>query len=162
MSSGRFSFRAVVSLGALVVAATLAPAQTPSSARLLVLLKGGPPDATWAGGGALAIVDPVTGKEVGRVPTGENAHEVTVSDDGKLAFLTAGVINGTDAGRRRFIYVIDVVARKEVRRVDVGPLSNPHGIQYAGGKVYFTAEGYKAIGRYDPATNQIDWWHGIG
>ncbi len=162
MSSGRFPFRAVVSIGALVVAATLAPAQTPSSARLLVLLKGGPPDATWAGGGALAIVDPMTGKEVGRVPTGENAHEVTVSDDGKLAFLTAGVINGTDAGRRRFIYVIDVAARKEVRRVDVGPLSNPHGIQYAGGKVYFTAEGYKAIGRYDPATNQIDWWHGIG
>ena len=26
----------------------------------------------------------------------------------------------------------------------------------------FTAEGYKAIGRYDPATNRIDWWHGIG
>ena len=162
MSSGRFALRAVVSIGALVVAATLAPAQTPSTARLLVLLKGGPPDATWAGGGALAIVDPMTGKEVGRVLTGENAHEVTVSDDGKLAFLTAGVINGTDAGRRRFIYVIDVAARKEVRRVDVGPLSNPHGIQYAGGKVYFTAEGYKAIGRYDPATNQIDWWHGIG
>jgi YVTN family beta-propeller protein len=145
-----------------VISGTLAAAQTPSPARLLVLLKGGPPDATWAGGGALAIVDPATGKEVGRVPTGENAHEVTVSDDGKLAFLTAGVINGTDAGRRRFIYVIDVAARKELRRVDVGPLSNPHGIKYAGGKVYFTAEGYKAIGRYDPATNQIDWWHGIG
>ena len=28
--------------------------------------------------------------------------------------------------------------------------------------MYFTAEGYKSIGRYDPATNQIDWWHGIG
>jgi len=162
MSSGRTSFRSLVPLGALAVAATLASAQTPSPARLLVLLKGGPPEATWAGGGALAILDPATGKELGRVPTGENAHEITVSDDGKLAFLTAGVINGTDQGRRRFIYVIDVAARKELRRVDVGPLSNPHGIKYAGGKVYFTAEGYKSIGRYDPATNQIDWWHGIG
>ena len=151
-----------MAVGAVLSLAPPAAAQAPSPARLLVLLKGGPPDATWVGGGALAIVDPATGKEVGRVPTGENAHEVTVSDDGKLAFLTAGVINGTDAGRRRFIYVIDVAARKELRRVDVGPLSNPHGIRYAGGKVYFTAEGYKAIGRYDPATNQIDWWHGIG
>ena len=134
MSSGRFPFRAVVSIGALVVAATLAPAQTPSPARLLVLLKGGPPDDSWKGGGALAIVDPASGKELGRVPTGENAHEIAVSDDGKLAFLTAGVIDGTDEGRRRFIYVIDLAARKELRRVDVGPLSNPHGITYAGGK----------------------------
>jgi YVTN family beta-propeller protein len=162
MSPGRILVRYAASLGALVMTATLAAAQSPSPARLLVLLKGGPPEATWAGGGALAIVDPVAGKEVGRVPTGENAHEITVSDDGNLAFLTAGVINGTDAGRRRFIYVIDLAARKELHRVDVGPLSNPHGIKYAGGKVYFTAEGYKAIGRYDPATNQIDWWHGIG
>jgi DNA-binding beta-propeller fold protein YncE len=163
MTAAKTSIRWVVSLGALVVAAALAPAaQTPSRARLLVLLKGGPPDATWAGGGALAIVDPVTGKEVGRVPTGENAHEVTTSADGRLAFLTAGVINGTDKGRRRFIYVIDVVAQKGLRRVDIGPLSNPHGIQFAGGKVYFTAEGYKMIGRYDPVGNQMDWFHGIG
>lgn len=162
MTSARRSLPWVALLGALVMAGTLVQAQAPSAARLLVLLKGGPPDATWKGGGALAIVDPATGKEVGRVPTGENAHEVTASDDGKLAFVTAGVIDGTDKGMRRFIYVIDVAAQKELRRVDIGPLSNPHGIQYAGGKVYFTAEGYKAIGRYDPATNRLDWLLGIG
>ena len=33
---------------------------------------------------------------------------------------------------------------------------------FSGGKVYFTIEGYKSIGRYDPQTNQIDWTLGIG
>ena len=63
MSSGRLPFLSVICLRALVAAAALARAQTPSPARLLVLLKGGLPDATWAGGGALAIVDPMTGRE---------------------------------------------------------------------------------------------------
>ncbi len=37
--------------------------------------------------GSLAIIDPAAMKVVGRVPTGEAPHEVTVSDDGKLAFV---------------------------------------------------------------------------
>ena len=38
----------------------------------------------------------------------------------------------------------------------------PHGIAFADGKVYFTAEVNKLIGRYDPAGNQIDWLLGTG
>ncbi len=33
---------------------------------------------------------------------------------------------------------------------------------YAGGKLYFTAEGYKSIGRYDPVANKVEWMLGIG
>jgi YVTN family beta-propeller protein len=147
MRSKKTPIRCVVLLGALIAAANLAAAQTPSPA-LLVLLKG-------EGHNAMAIVDPVAGKMVGRVAIGERPHEVTVSADGKLAFAT------NTGGGGRTISVIDVAARKEIRRIDLGPLSHPHGIQFAGGKVYFTAEGYKAIGRYDPAGNQIDWFLGI-
>ncbi len=32
----------------------------------------------------------------------------------------------------------------------------------ADGKIYFTVEGSKAIGRYDPATGQVDWVLGLG
>ncbi len=32
----------------------------------------------------------------------------------------------------------------------------------AGGKLYFTAEGAKVVGRYDPATEKIDWVIGTG
>ena len=36
-------------------------------------------------------------------------------------------------------------------------MSRPHGLAVAGGKLYFTAEADKKIGRYDPATDKIDW-----
>ena len=53
--------------------------------------------------------------------------------------------------------MIDLAARKEVRRIDIAPLSRPHGLWFANGALYFTAEADKKIARYDPATNNIDW-----
>lgn len=144
MSSARLSFRWVMSLVALAITATLVTAQTPSPARLLVLLR----DAS-----ALAIVDPVSQKVLGRVPTVKDPHEVTVSSDGKLAFV---------ASPSEGIAVIDLAAQKELRRVNPGDRSAPHDVLFAGGKVYFTAEGFKTIGRYDPAANKVEWMLGIG
>ena len=132
---------------AVAFAVTLTAADTPSSA-LLVLNKEG----------NLAIVDPASGQVVGRVPTGEGPHEVTTSTDGKLAFV--GNYGAQIPGST--LSVIDLVAQKELHRVDLGPLRRPHGIFYAGGKVYFTAEVNKLVARYDPATNQIDWLLGTG
>ena len=129
---------------ALAAAANVAAAQTPPTARLLVLLRNA---------SALAIVDPASGKTLGRVPVGVDPHEVAVTPDGTMAFV---------ASPREGISVIDVVAMKEIRRVDTGTLSAPHDVLYAGGKLYFTAEGFKTIGRYDPAANKIEWMLGIG
>jgi YVTN family beta-propeller protein len=125
-----------------------AAAETPS-ALLLVLNK---EDAS------LAIVDPVARKVLRRVPTGESPHEVAVSSDGKLAF----VANYGSRTPGSTISVIDIQTQKELRRVDLAPLSKPHGIAFADGKVYFTAEANKLIGRYDPAANRIDWMMGTG
>src|SRR5688500_2194080 len=124
----------------LLLAAGLS-AQAPS---LLVLNKN---DAT------LAIVDPASGRTVATVPTGSGPHEVAVADDGRLAFVTnygAGTAGTT-------LSVIDVAARKELRRVDLADLRRPHGIAVVNGKVLFTAEANRAIARYDPAANRIDW-----
>ena len=133
-----------VSLSAIVAALSMASAQTPSPGRLLVLLR----DAS-----ALAIVDPASGTVLGRVPTGRDPHEITASADGRLAFV-ASMVDG--------ISVIDIAAQEEIRRVDPGPGSRTHDVLFAEGKVYFTIEGYKSIGRYDPDTNEIDWTLGIG
>lgn len=129
---------------ALAAAVNVAAAQTASPARLLVLLRNA---------SALAIVDPASGKTLGRVPVGVDPHEVAVTPDGTMAFV---------ASPREGISVIDVAAMKEIRRVDTGTLSAPHDVLYAGGKLYFTAEGFKTIGRYDPAANKIEWMLGIG
>jgi YVTN family beta-propeller protein len=107
--------------------------------------------------GNLAIVDVKTREVLGKVPTGEGPHEVAASTDGKLAFVS----NYGSSMPGSSISVIDVEARKE-KRLDLGSLRRPHGLDYAGGKLYFTAESNKLIGRYDPATNQIDWLLGTG
>jgi YVTN family beta-propeller protein len=106
----------------------------------------------------LAVVDPGSGRVLGRVATGESPHEVAVSSDGRFAF----VANYGSREPGSTISVIDVGERKEVRRVNLGPLRRPHGIAYHDGKVYFTAETNRLIGRYDPASNQIDWLMGTG
>lgn len=136
--------RRVVLLGALAAITTVAVAETPSSA-LLVVNKGED---------SMAIVDPQTRKVVGKVTTAGRPHEVAVSSDGKMAFL-ANMGNNT-------LSVVDLAGQKVVRHVDLGGLTLPHGIHFAGGKVYFTAQGSKAIGRYDPATNKIDLVLGTG
>ena len=146
MSQVKTSLQWVVSLSLAVIVTVLgiAHAQAQSPGRLLVLLR----DAS-----ALAIVDPASGTVLARVPTGRDPHEVTASADGRLAFV-ASMVDG--------ISVIDISAQEEIRRVDPGPGSQTHDVLFAAGKVYFTIEGYKSIGRYDPSTNQIDWTLGIG
>jgi YVTN family beta-propeller protein len=126
----------------------LAPSQTHAPA-LLVVQKAD---------SSLAIVDPTAKKVLGRVPVGQEPHNVTASADGTLAFVASrGPKNGSAS-----ISVIDVAARKELRRVDVGPGSRPHGIVFADGKVYFVLEGYKVVGCFNPSTNRMDWLLGIG
>ena len=129
---------------AILTLAHVAAAQAPSAPRLLVLLRNA---------SALAFVDPASGKVLGRVPVGVDPHEVAVTPDGSMAFV---------ASPREGISVIDVRAMKELRRVNTGALSAPHDVLYAGGKLYFTAEGYKTIGRYDPAADKVEWMLGIG
>lgn len=142
MRSDKNSIWWIFSLAELAIAGTISAAETPSPA-LLVLNKEE---------SSLAIVDPGAGKVAGRVPVGEGPHEVTVSSDGKLAFV--GNYGSQTPGST--ISVVDVVAQKELRRVDLGALRRPHGIFFSDGKVYFTAEVNKLIGRYDPGSNQID------
>ena len=134
-----------------VLAGAGASAQELPSPALLVLHKGE---------NAMAIVDPATGKVLGRVPTGHDPHELAVSPDGKLAFATNYTAPISQGGNS--ISVIDLVARTERHHVELTPLSRPHGLWFADGKLYFTAEGSMAIGRYDPASNKVDWVLGTG
>lgn len=136
---------------ALMVSSTMpAVAQLPSPA-LLVLDKD---DNT------LVIVDPTTNKIVGTAPTGNAPHEVAASSDGQFAYVSNyGPFQPDEPGNS--LSVIDLSTRKETR-VDITPLHRPHGIVYADGKVYFTAELNKAIARLDPQSLKVDWLLGTG
>jgi YVTN family beta-propeller protein len=136
--------RSLVVLLCFVACVVVISAQSRSE-RLLVLNK---EDAT------LAIVDPASGQVLGKVPVGQGPHELVVSTDGKTAFASN---YGTGSAPGHTISMIDIASRKELRRIDVAPLSRPHGLAFANGKLYFTIEADKKIARYDPATDKIDW-----
>jgi len=141
MKMAGHSVRFVLSCLVFFLTVNVAAAQT--SGRLLVLLRNA---------SALAIVEP-SGKVLGRVPVVKDPHEVAVTPDGQTAYV---------ASPSEGISVVDVRAMKEIRRVDTGAGSAPHDVLFLGGKLYFTAEGYKTIGRYDPAANKVEWFLGIG
>ncbi len=105
----------------------------------------------------LAIVDPSNLKVVARLPVGPDPHEVIASSDGTKAYVS---IYGF--GRYHTLNVLDLVAQKPLPDIDTGALAGAHGLAFVGGKVWFTAEGAKAIARFDPATNRIDWIMGTG
>ena len=105
----------------------------------------------------LSIVDPVTLKIIARIPVGEDPHEVVASSDGRTAYVC--IYGG---GSLHEINLIDLVAQKPLRSIDTRPLFGPHDVTFVGGKAWFTAEGSKSIGRYDPATGKLDWSMGTG
>jgi YVTN family beta-propeller protein len=127
----------------------LALCQTPSPA-LLVLEK---EDKT------LAIVNPGTLKVVVRVPAGEDPHEVVVNQDGSRAYISN---YGGFRTPQKTLSIVDLSSQKALPPADLGPLRAPHGLDLVNDKVYFTAEGSKVIGCYDPASNQVEWELGTG
>ena len=134
-------------LAAFLGASTPRPAETPADA-LLVLSK---TDQT------LAIVNPATLQVIARVPVGNDPHEVIASSDGKFAY-----VSNYGSGAYNTLAVVDLVAQKALPSIDLGALRGPHGLTFAGGKVWFTAEAARAIGSYDPATHNVDWIFGTG
>ena len=142
--SNRISFSF---FAALVLAAVLIAQSTPRES-LLILSKS---DHT------LAIVDPGTLKVLTRIPVGNDPHEVIASADGKMAY-----VSNYGGGAFNTLAVVDLIAQKPLPAIDLGALRGPHGLDFAAGRVWFTAEAAKAIGSYDPASNKLDWIFGTG
>jgi len=101
----------------------------------------------------LSFIDPESGRTLGTLPTGSSPHEVEVTADGRTAVVTN--YGGQTAGNS--LTVVDIAARRERARVDLGELRRPHGLAVAGQQVFFTAEDAKQIGRLDAAAGRVDW-----
>ena len=144
----------VMWFAALMMVAALAEAQTPSPALVFVSRNENPE-------GVLGIMDPATGKVIDRVSTGIDPHGLAISADGRFAYVANTNAHNKTQPDGDTISVIDLVARKEIRRVDLGEGARPHDLRVAGGKVFFTAGGFKAVGRYDPVRNKLSYF-GVG
>jgi YVTN family beta-propeller protein len=146
--SARIQIRFCLFLLAVLAFAAAVRAQSTPKESLLILSKH---DHT------IAIVDPATLKVVAKAPVGNDPHEVISSSDGKTAY-----VSNYGSGAFNAVAVIDLVGQKGLASIDLGALRGPHGLDFAGGKLWFTAEAAKAIGSYDPSTQKIDWIFGTG
>jgi len=125
------------------IAASLAHAEETPANALLVLAKHD---------NMLLIVDPASLKVIARIPVGNDPHEVTASADGKTAY-----VSNYGSGAYNTLAVVDLAGQKVMPAIDLGALRGPHGVTFVDGRVWFTAEGAKAIGRYDAANKSVDW-----
>lgn len=140
--------KAILMVACLMIAVSSCKAQSRATGNLLALSK---KDHT------LAIVDPATLKVLAKMPVGSDPHEVIASADGRTAYVS--IYGG---GSLHEIDVIDLVGHKSLAPIETKPFFGPHGITFIAGKLWFTAEGSKAVARYDPATRQFDWAMGTG
>ena len=147
ISDMRLTLSLVILLAGVIGSGFIAAKETPPDA-LLVLSKN---DQT------LAIVDPASLQVIARIPVGHDPHEVIASADGGTAY-----VSNYGSGAYNTLAVVDLVAQKASAPIDLGALRGPHGLAFVGGKTWFTAEAAKAIGRYDPASQKVDWILGTG
>ena len=147
----RLNVGTVLTVLFLALAATPGWAASQRTRELLVVEKGNAE--------RLAIIDPVRLKVLARVPAGGDPHEVIASSDGTRAYVSN---YGGSGSSLHTITVIDLLTRKALPPIDVDPLHSTHGLDFAGGELYFTAETNKVVGRYDPATHRVDWIMGTG
>jgi YVTN family beta-propeller protein len=103
---------------------------------------------------AVEILDGETLKSLARIAVGEAPHEAIVSADGRTAYVTN---YGTKEKAGNSLSIIDLKTLKETKRVDLGDLTRPHGLQEVNGKIYFTAEAVKSVARFDPFSGKVDW-----
>ena len=100
---------------------------------------------------SLSFVEVSTLKEVARTTTGRAPHEVVVTPDGKKAFVS------NYEGPGDTISIVDVPARKELRRIPLGEHRAPHGIAVSrdGKQLYATCERSQTVIEFDVATEKI-------
>ncbi|HLW86096.1 MAG TPA: hypothetical protein VKR60_12835 [Candidatus Sulfotelmatobacter sp.] len=107
---------------------------------------------------ALLLVDPVAKREIARVVVGVNGHEVTLSKDGRLAYVPiySNVAIGEPGTDGNTIDIVDLQTRKLVGSMDMGKPVRPHRAQLGpDGLLYVTAELDNAVAVIDPSARKV-------
>ncbi|MFM2289831.1 MAG: hypothetical protein RL684_2974 [Pseudomonadota bacterium] len=105
----------------------------------------------------LSVVELATLKIIARYDVGPDPHEVAATPDGHTAYVS----NMIDGGGHE-IDVIDLAGHKALPAIDTGALMGTHGLAFRDGKLWFTAQGAKAVARLDAASGKVDWVMGTG
>jgi len=81
------------------------------------------------GGSSLGFYTP-EGRLLASVPVGRHPHEMVLSADGRLVYVTDnGTMRIEDAGKGgNTVSVVDIAARKKIGEISLGEFRRPHGI----------------------------------
>ncbi|SEO83404.1 DNA-binding beta-propeller fold protein YncE [Mucilaginibacter gossypiicola] len=91
------------------------------------------------------VLDYKTLEPVNKIPVGEDPHEIELSTDNSIAYVSNAVIAGTG----HVINVIDLKKMQPVKDIDTQPFYVPHGMAYHNDTLWYTAQGSKAVVAYD-------------
>lgn len=101
----------------------------------------------------------IDGKRVGGTKVGKHPHEMALSPDGKLLYVTNnGMLWMTDPGEGgNTVSIVDVAARKTVGTIDLGKYFRPHGISFdpKSGRLLSTIENPDGLLLIDPAAKKV-------
>ena len=139
----------------LVLAILAGGTPTAAAADLLIVLNKSDHEAV--------LVDPVTLKPVARIATGRGPHEVAVSPDGRMAYVSNyGVYAVFREGQRvnepgNTISVLDLERRAVKDTFDLGAYAKPHGIVVSrdGRRLWVTCEDSQAVLELDAARGGV-------
>ena len=144
-----------LALPSALLAATLTLGIPAVSADLLVVLNKSDHEAV--------LVDPGTLKPVAKLSTGRGPHEVAVSPDGRLAYVSNyGMYGVFREGQRvnepgNTLSVLDLEKRTVRDTFDLGSYAKPHGIAVSrdGKHLWVTCEDSQAVLELDAATGKV-------
>jgi YVTN family beta-propeller protein len=104
-------------------------------------------------GDDIHFIDRRDGTLLNSLPTGNEPHEVEVSDDGRIAVISN---YGSRANPGNTLSVYDVPKAELIRTIDLGEHTRPHGMQWIRGtsRVLVTAEGSQHLLVVDTATGE--------
>ncbi|HEV8385109.1 MAG TPA: YncE family protein, partial [Candidatus Acidoferrales bacterium] len=110
-----------------------------------------------------ALVNPATLEVTARLATGKGPHEVAVSSDGRMAYVTNyGSYGVMRPGEQRqepgeTITVLDLKARKVAATWKLGEYKRPHGIVVSrdGKRLWVTVEENKAVLEMETSSGKI-------
>jgi len=102
--------------------------------------------------------DPNTGKQLAKVEVGVKPHEMALSADRRLAYITNYGVNTYTQQEEggNSISILDLVRREKVGEIDLGKFHRPHGIELGrSGRLYVTCDFPPSLLVVDPAKRAV-------
>jgi YVTN family beta-propeller protein len=111
------------------------------------------------GDDSVGLYDADSGSLLARVGVGTKPHEVALSDDGRLAYVTNyGVDRYTETIEGgNSVSIVDLAARRVVGTVDLGRYHRPHGIALGrSGRLYVTCDFPPSLVVIEPRERRVE------